>query len=304
MLLLTSVSDKIQVITGTAGASVDVHASWVDNNAGTITPGRLNTVNIATATTTNVVPAPGAGVQRNVKGLYITNTHGTQPTQVTVVHTDGTNVADLMGVTLLPGENLGYREDGSWVHRDSQGGEYAGRSTTDILSAAYGIAGTIAESIPRMLCNEANLAALTSGTLFMQAIYLRAGQRINNLSFHSATTAAGTPTNGFMALFDVNRALLAQTANWTTEAWAANSIKTKALTATYVVPSDGIYYVGLMVTATTVPTMKGLTAKTASQLAGQTPILHGNSTTALTTALPNPAAAITAGVNALWCAAT
>lgn len=303
MLLLTSTSDKIQVVTGTAGASVDVHASWVDNNAGTITPGRQNTVGIATATTTDVVPAPGASVQRNVKGLYITNTHATQSTQVTVLHTDGTNVADLMGVLLLPGENLGYREDGSWAHRDAQGAEYQPTMLTDYLYA-FGIANTLGESIPRMLCNEANLSALTSGTLFMQAIYLKAGQKITNLSFHSATTAAGTPTNGFMALYDANRNLLAQTANWTTEAWAANSIKTKALTAQYTVPSTGLYYVGLMVTATTVPTMKGLTAKTGGQLAGQAPILHGNSTTGLTTSLPNPAAAITVGVNALWCAAT
>lgn len=37
MLLLTSTSDKVQVQTGAAGASVDVHVSWVDNASGTIT---------------------------------------------------------------------------------------------------------------------------------------------------------------------------------------------------------------------------------------------------------------------------
>lgn len=303
MLLLTSTSDLVQLVTGTATTNIEVHASWVDNNAGTITPGRQNTI-ISTATTTTIVPAPGSGVQRNVKGVYITNTSASTSCQATVVHTDGTNGSDLMGVTLLGGENLGYREDGSWVHHDSQGGEYSGRSTTDIWSAGYGIGGTISETIPRMLCNEANLAALTSGTLLMTAIYLRANQRINNISYHSATTAAGTPTNQFFALFDTARALLAQTANATTGAWAANSIKTLALTSTYVVPSDGLYYVGIMVTATTVPTLKGLTAKTASQLAAQVPILHGNSTAGLTTSLPNPAAAITAGVNAVWAAVT
>ena len=303
MLLLTSTSDLVQLVTGTATTSIEVHASWVDNNAGTITPGRQNTI-ITTATTTTIVPSPGSGVQRNVKGIYITNTSASTSCQATVIHNDGTNASDLMSVTLLGGENLGYREDGSWVHRDAQGGKYAGRSTTDILTSGYGIGGTISETIPRILCNEANLAALTSGTLLLTAIYLRAGQRINNISFHSATTAAGTPTNGFFALYDINRALLAQSANFTTEAWAANSIKTKALTATYTVPSDGIQYVGIMITATTVPTLKGLTAKTASQLAGQTPILHGNSSTGLTTTLPNPGIAITVGVNAVWAAVT
>ena len=31
MLLLASTSDKIQLVTGSAG-DIDVHASWVDNN--------------------------------------------------------------------------------------------------------------------------------------------------------------------------------------------------------------------------------------------------------------------------------
>lgn len=298
MLLLTSTSDLIQVVTSAAG-DIQVHASWVDNNAGTITPGRQNTA-ISTATTTTVVPSPGASTQRNVKALQITNNHAANSCFVEVRHTDGTTPSELMGVTLLPGENLGLREDGSWVHRDANGAEYTGAQTPSDMIAGYGIAGTVAESIPRMLCDEANLSALTSGTLYLVAVFLRAGQKVSNISFHSATTAAGTPTNGIFALYDNNRALLAQTANFTSEAWAANSIKTKALTAPYTATYTGLHYVGIMVTATTVPTMKGNTAKTGGQLAGQAPILHGNSTTGLTTSLPNPAAAITVGVNALW----
>lgn len=302
MLLLTSTSDLIQLVTSATG-DIQVHASWVDNNAGTITPDRKNTA-IATATTTTVVPAPAASTQRNVKALQITNNHAANSCFVEVRHTDGATPAELIGVTLLPGENLGLREDGSWVHRDANGAAYTGAQSPSDYLAGFGIAGTVSESMPRMLCSEANLAALTSGTLFLQAIYLRAGQKVNNLSFHSATTAAATPTNGFFALFDNNRALVAQSANFTTEAWAANAIKTKALTAQYTAPYTGIYYAGIMITATTVPTLKGLTAKIASQLAGLAPILHGTSTAGLTTTLPNPAAAITAGVNALWCAAT
>lgn len=302
MLLLTSTSDLVRIVTSAAG-DIQVHASWVDNNAGTITPGRQNTL-ISTATTTTVVPSPGAGTQRNVKALQITNNHASNSCFVEVSHTDGTTAAELMGVTLLPGENLGFREDGSWVHRDANGAEYTGAQTPDVWSSAYGISGTISESIPRILCAEANLAVLTSGTLFLQAIYLRAGQRVSNISFHSATTALATGTNQFFALYDINRALLAQTANATSTAWAANSIATRALTAPYTATYSGLYYVGIMIAATTVPTLKGLTAKTASQLAAQTPILHGNSSAGLTTALPNPAAAITAGVNAVWAALT
>ena len=65
MLLLTSTSDKLQIISiiTSQASSIDVHASWVDNASNNITPGRTNSV-ITTATTTNVIAAPAAGVRR------------------------------------------------------------------------------------------------------------------------------------------------------------------------------------------------------------------------------------------------
>jgi hypothetical protein len=54
--------------------------------------------------------------------------------------------------------------------------------------------------------------------------------------------------------------------------------------------------------ATTIITSKGNTAKTGGQLVAQVPILHGISTTGLTTTLPNPAAAITGGLVTAWAA--
>ncbi|MFM7008833.1 MAG: hypothetical protein ACKO0Z_05805 [Betaproteobacteria bacterium] len=304
MILLTSTSDILRVVTGTTGSSINVHASYVDNASGTITPGRTNTAAITTNTTTTIVAAPSSGVQRNVRGVYITNNHATVSTQVTVQHYDGTTSEDLFGVMLLPGENLVLNEEGEWTHHDANGADYAYSASGLDPLAVTGISGTIAETIPRILCSEANLSALTSGTLYMTAIYLRAGQTVTNISYFSATTAAGTPTAGRFALYDGSRNLLAQTADFTTEAWAANTIKTKPLTASYKITLSGLYYVGILIVATTVPTLKGLTAKTASQLAGTAPILHGNSSTGLTTTLPNPAAAITAGVNAVWAAIT
>lgn len=299
MLLLTSTSDIVRVVVGTAGASVQVHASWVDNNAGAITPGRQNTAAITTATTTTVVPSPGSGVQRNVKHLNITNGSSTVSTQVTVQHFDGSNSEDMMGVTLLPGENLVFNATGGWAHYDLQGApySYAGPPTANL-----GATGTIAETIPRELCPEVNTTAAATGTLFLQAIYLKAGQLVSNITIWSATTAAGTPTNGFFALYDANRNLLAQCANFTTEAWAANSAKTKAMTTPYRVPTSGLYYIGLLQVATTIATIKGGTAKTGGQLAAAAPILNGTSSTGLTTTLPNPAAAITAGTASIYAA--
>jgi hypothetical protein len=290
MLLLTSTSDIIRIVTGSA-ADVDVHASWVDNASGTITPGRTNTPPIVTATTTTVVAAPAASTQRNVKALYIHNVSSSVSTTVTVQHFDGTTNVDLVNCTLLPDEHLNLDETGAWNHRNNQLAEY---SYTVPAKANLGLTGTIAETIPRELCAEVNTTAGASGTLVMMAIYLTAGQAINNISIWSATTAAGTPSNGFFAIYDINRNLVAQTANFTTEAWAANSIKTKALTATYRVPTSGQYYIGLLQVATTIATIKGGTARTGGQLNAAAPIIYGTSTTGLTTTLPNPAAAITA----------
>ena len=117
MLLLTSTSDKLQVVTGSA-ASVDVHASWVDYTTTTVTPGRTNTTPITTATTTDVVAAPAASTYRNVKTLHIRNKHATASTAVTVKHTDGTNALELYSVTLRAGEELSYVEGIGFVHTE------------------------------------------------------------------------------------------------------------------------------------------------------------------------------------------
>jgi hypothetical protein len=108
MLLLVSTSDKLQVITS-AAATVDVHASYMDYNGSTVTPGRLNKA-ISTATTTDVVESPGSGVQRNVRQLAIRNKHASLSTDVTVRHTDGTTALDVYKVALASGDVLQYVE--------------------------------------------------------------------------------------------------------------------------------------------------------------------------------------------------
>lgn len=123
MLLLTSTSDVIRLTTGTATTTIEVHTSYMDVNGTTITPGRTNT-RITTAATTTIVASPAASTQRNVKAIYCTNNSTGTSCIIGVEHFDGTNAVELMQFVLLPGENLGYREDGSWVHRDSQGAEY------------------------------------------------------------------------------------------------------------------------------------------------------------------------------------
>jgi len=123
MLLLTTTSDLVRIVTDTT-ADIEVHASWMENNAGAITPGRTNTASITSATTTTVVGSPASGVQRNVKLLSIRNNHASTTVNVTVDHTDGSTAEELITVALLAGETLVLDEIGNWTHYDTNGAEY------------------------------------------------------------------------------------------------------------------------------------------------------------------------------------
>lgn len=106
---------------------------------------------------------------------------------------------------------------------------------------------------------SADLAALTSQVMTSTPLFLRKGDVVTNLSFMSGATAAVTPTNWWFALYNLatTPAVIAQTADQLTAAWAANTVKTLALSAPYTVTADGIYWPSAMVKATTVPTLAG-----------------------------------------------
>jgi hypothetical protein len=154
MLILGSTSDILRVVTS-AAAQIEVHASWVDLNGTTVTPGRTNTPHILTATTTTVVAAPGVGV-RNVKHLNITNDHPSQSCVVTVEHFDGTTTIEMMAFTLLPGENMIFNEEGRWAHRDRNGAEYppAGLGAYDGYPSPILKVGTAPDAIGYWYCTS------------------------------------------------------------------------------------------------------------------------------------------------------
>ena len=155
MINLASTSDRIQIFTSNA-ARIEVHASWVDLNGTTVTPGRTNTPAITTATTTTIVDSPAANTVRNVKHLNITNDHSSQSCIVTVEHTDGTTVVELMSFTLLPGENMILNEDGRWAHRDAQGAEYppAGLGSYNGRTIGFMKTGTAADAAGYWYCTS------------------------------------------------------------------------------------------------------------------------------------------------------
>lgn len=133
MLLLASTSDKLQLITS-AAITVDVHASYVDMNGATITPGRKNTA-ISTAATSDIVASPAANTYRTVKTMSARNRHATTAVDVTVVHTDGTNAMEVCKVTLPAGYSLHYHEGaGFWVG-DTRGAAVQTNQTGGVQAA-------------------------------------------------------------------------------------------------------------------------------------------------------------------------
>jgi hypothetical protein len=205
---------------------------------------------------------------------------------------------------LLPGGVAMYEDGLGWQFFNSVGQLLFGvGASSSGLFANYGITGSLAETIPRNFCVETSSTAPTaSGTLWLQGIWLTSGLTVSSISWCSGSTAAITPTNYFLALYDGSRNLRAATANQTTTAWAAQTLKTIAVVTPYVIPTTGMYYIGMFMTAATIITSKGTTARSASQLAGQAPIIQGASTTGLTTALPDPAATITVSTASVWAA--
>ncbi|MCO1575024.1 hypothetical protein M8C13_04525 [Crossiella sp. SN42] len=156
-------------------------------------------------------------------------------------------------------------------------------------------------------CNMARLnatadtGALTTQVMTSVALFLRKGDVVTNLTFRSGATAAGTPTNYWFALYSsaATPALLAQTADQLTAAWAANTTRTLALASPVTIPADGIYWAAVMVKATTVPTLVGQSPLASAPLlagAGEKTLAQ-TSGAALTTTAPatiaSPAVAAT-----------
>jgi hypothetical protein len=148
--------------------------------------------------------------------------------------------------------------------------------------------------------------SMTTGQLLVCSTSLHAGQVISNITWMTAATAAVTPTHWWYVLLDGSLNLLAVTADQTTAAMAANTVLTLAVAtiasgsaSSYTVPTSGLYYVGVMVTAGTMPNF--MAAPGATTTGGVAPAKCGTSTGSLTTppAFPFTGAAITAkGANA------
>lgn len=134
-----------------------------------------------------------------------------------------------------------------------------------------------AESIPKLLAGG-DLAIAATGVELSVAIPLDAGDLVTSLTFVVGGTAAGTPTAGYACLRSTSGALLAQTADFTTTARAANTAYAVSLATAQQITTKGLYWVGISFTATTVPTLRGVTLGNAAVTAVGTTVArsHGS----------------------------
>ena len=161
----------------------------------------------------------------------------------------------------------------------------------------------IAQSVARQDVNVSTFGFLSTGAQSFALCWLPAGT-ISSISFMSGTTAAVSPTNQWFSIYDSSRNKLAVTADDTTTAWAANTLKTLTISGGYTVATEGYYYIGIMVAAATVPTLYGSNI-TATNMIALPPVMGGRdaTNTGLTTpaTAPATAAALTVTSGVMWC---
>ncbi len=226
MINLAATTDKLQLVTD-AAVAVDVHASYVDLASGNVTPGRQNTA-ISTATTTDIVGAPGSSTFRNVKFMTVRN-KGASPVGVTVVVDQNGTDYELRKATLLPGEELLYMEGFGWAHTSN---------AVDAVQAAL-TSDTVANATDTYLTE---LRVPISGRIKAGSFF--------KFKLKMSKTAAGTATPIFNVRVGTNgsvsdtarvtHTLLAQTAA-ADDGWAELLVTVRNVSATGVIASSMLF---------------------------------------------------------------
>lgn len=100
-------------VTRSSTADLDIHVSWADWSAGTVTPDRTNT-QFNTAATGTILAGPTGSVVRNAKQITIRNIHGSASNDVTVNFNQNGTIIQLFKATLKAGEVLEFIEGVGW----------------------------------------------------------------------------------------------------------------------------------------------------------------------------------------------
>lgn len=147
----------------------------------------------------------------------------------------------------------------------------------------------IDETIPRTSATSGSVALGVTGRLsLIGVVELPAGKAVTTVTAMSGTTAMVTPANQWFTLIRVSDlAILGKTADDTTTAWAVSAFKTLTLSAAYTPSANELAYVGVVISAATMPTVTGVATTSVSN--GIAPILVAWANSALT----NPASLVT-----------
>lgn len=105
--------------------------------------------------------------------------------------------------------------------------------------------------------STAGVTVPTTGKLLVVPVTLEVGDVVTSVGFVTGTTAAGTPTAGFVALYDKDGNKLVQSADFASTAMGASAVFTKAFTAPWTAKYSGTHYIGWCMAATTMPTLLG-----------------------------------------------
>ena len=142
-------------------------------------------------------------------------------------------------------------------------------------------------------------AALTTQIMLGAGIALAAGDVVTKVGFAVGATAAITPTNAWVALYDVNGNLLAQSADSTNTAIPASTKYEQSLSAVQNITVSGLYIVALMVKAGTVPSLLSNVSPLAAAVNGPC-----NAGTVQKQIAATSGSALTATAPATWAAPT
>jgi hypothetical protein len=158
----------------------------------------------------------------------------------------------------------------------------AAANPQDLRERSWLPSGALAANFVRPGWNGTN-ASITSGTMrLIGGIVLPANVAINSISLAAGGTGAGTPTHQWFCLVKASDlSVLGKTVNDTTTAWATQTVKTLALSATYTPTSDTVVYVGVVVVAATPPNLSAHSV-TFGWFHSTAPKLSADSTSGLT----------------------
>lgn len=159
------------------------------------------------------------------------------------------------------------------------------------------VSNPVAATVPRSQVTAVQ-GAMASGTVYLMAIGLNAGTPVGHCMMMTGTTAKLGGTHGWYVLCDKNLSVLAVTADQTDPAtqWgAASTPYPLAFTSQYIATYSGLYYVGVMVAATTMPTFLG-PPSLAFGVASQSPSYAGTSSTGQG-APPTPGSSVLATIS-------